>query len=85
MAGVELGKHPVHQGSEICVAEWGTGDTWHAHEKLSSALDVQEAGDLAGNGGHLVAGARPVDTMTALTLERPSQPIARVVIGKHRR
>ena len=37
---------------------------------------------MAGNGGHLVAGACPVDAMTALTLEHPGQPNSRIVIGQ---
>jgi len=84
MAGIKLGQHPVHQRSEICVAEWGSGDAWHAHKELSPALDVQKAGDLAGNGGDLVIGACPVGAMTTLTLEHPGQSIPRIFIGKRR-
>ena len=85
MAGIKLGEHPVHQCREICVVEWGARDAGHANEKLPPALYVEEAGDVAGNGGHLVSGARPVDAMAALALEHPGQPISRIVIGQHRR
>jgi len=85
VVGIELGEHPVHQCRKVCVAEWGVRDAWYAHEKLSSALNVKKTGDLVRKSRDRVAGARPVDAMTALTLEHPGEPIPRIVIGKHGR
>ena len=85
MVGVEFGQHPVDQCGKVGVAERGGRDAGHTNEKFSPAVDVKEAGDLACNGGHLIAGGCPVGAMTALALEHPGQPILSIVVGQHRR